>query len=94
MLFCVEMDVKIPDDIDPARLEDIKAREKLTSTKYQQSGEWVNLWRIVGKFGNISIFDVRDNERLHEILWSLPLFPFMTIRILPLATHPSALPKS
>ncbi len=58
----------------------MKAREKIASSEYQRSGEWLHLWRIAGKFGNISIFDVSDHDRLHEILWSLPLFPFMTIR--------------
>ena len=39
---------------------------------------------------NLSIFDVRDNERLHEILWNLPLFPHMDIEIAA-AQHPSAI---
>lgn len=33
--------------------------------------------------------DVESNDRLHELLWSLPLFPYMTIEVTPLATHPS-----
>ena len=43
----------------------------------------------MGQYSNISIFDVKDNERLHEILWGLPLFPYMSIEVTPLATHPS-----
>ncbi|WP_435830448.1 muconolactone Delta-isomerase family protein [Saccharopolyspora shandongensis] len=35
------------------------------------------------------VFDVADNERLHEILWNLPLFPYMTIEVTPLAQYPS-----
>ena len=34
-------------------------------------------------------FDVADNERMHEILSNLPLFPYMQIKVTPLATHPS-----
>ena len=93
MLYFVEIDVKIPAEIDPSRLEDMKAREKIASSEYQRSGEWLHLWRIAGKFGNISIFDVSDHDRLHEILWSLPLFTFMTIRVLPLARHPAAIDR-
>jgi muconolactone D-isomerase len=51
----------------------------------------VHIWRCVGQYSNLSIFDVRDNERLHEILWNLPLFPYMDIEITPLAQHPSAI---
>ncbi len=93
MLYLAEIDVNIPDTIDPSRLEDLKAREKVTSSEYQRSGEWLHLWRIAGKFSNVSIFDVSDHDRLHEILWSLPLFPFMTIRLVPLARHPSAIDR-
>jgi muconolactone D-isomerase len=93
MLYLAEIDVNIPDTIDPSRLEDLKAREKVTSSEYQRSGEWLYLWRIAGKFSNVSIFDVSDHDRLHEILWSLPLFPFMTIRVVPLARHPSAIDR-
>ena len=46
---------------------------------------------MVGKYSNLSIFDVEDNTALHELLWSLPLFPYMTIEVVPLAPHPSAI---
>jgi len=45
--------------------------------------------RVVRSVGVLSIFEVRDNEQLHEILWGLPLFPYMTMQVTPLATHPS-----
>jgi muconolactone D-isomerase len=88
------MEVTIPHTIEPAHLDELKAQEKRLSQEYQRSGEWVHLWRTVGKFGNISILDVADNDRLHTILSSLPLFPFMTIRVLPLAQHPSAIDRA
>ncbi len=91
MIYSVEIDVKIPDGMDPDRLEDLKAREKALSAGYQQSGELRHLWRIAGKFGNLSIYDVADHDRLHDILGSLPLFPYMTLRVVPLAHHPMAI---
>ena len=65
------------------------AREKAYSQELQRSGKWRELWRIVGQYSNISVFDVADNERLHEILWGLPLFKWMTVEVTPLAAHPS-----
>jgi muconolactone D-isomerase len=32
---------------------------------------------------------VDSNDELHEILWGLPLFGYMDIEVVPLATHPS-----
>lgn len=89
MLFHVRMDVDIPHDLDPDVRADTIAREKAYSQELQRKGIWPHIWRIVGEYSNISIFDVADNGELHAILSGLPLFPYMTIRVTPLATHPS-----
>ncbi|GHE91199.1 muconolactone Delta-isomerase [Amycolatopsis deserti] len=89
MLFHVRMDVHLPPDMDPSVRADIVAREKAYSQQLQREGKWPHLWRIVGEYSNISIFDVKSNDELHEVLSGLPLFPYMDIRVMPLATHPS-----
>ena len=89
MLFHVRMDVHIPQDLDPEVRAEIVAREKGYSQDLQRSGKWPHIWRVVGEYSNFSIFDVTDNDELHEILSGLPLFGFMDIAVTPLATHPS-----
>ena len=91
MLYCVEMDVRIPPDADPARLDRLKADEKARALDLQREGKWRHLWRVAGRYANISIFDVASHDELHAILSTLPLFPFMTITVTPLAQHPSVL---
>ena len=91
MLYCVQMDVHIPHNADAQRVERLKADEKARAQELQRSGVWLHLWRTVGRYANISVFDVSDHEKLHEVLSSLPLFPFMTITVTPLARHPSAI---
>ena len=89
MLFAVRMQVALPRDLDPEVVADTLAREKAYSQDLQRRGKWPHIWRVVGQYSNLSIFDVADNAELHEILWNLPLFPFMTIDVTPLAPHPS-----
>jgi muconolactone D-isomerase len=89
MLYSVKMDVQLPPDMDPGVKATLIAREKAYSQQLQQDGEWEHIWRCAGQYSNLSIFDVDGNERLHEILWNLPLFPYMKIEVTPLATHPS-----
>ncbi len=91
MLYCVRMDVRIPHDIDPDRLEALKAAEKVRAQDLQREGVWRHLWRVAGLYANVSVFDVPDHDTLHAILSALPLFPFMDINVTPLARHPSAL---
>ncbi len=91
MLYCVQMEVKIPDSLPAERAEAIKAAEKARAIEIQKSGKWPHLWRVTGRYANISIFDVDSNDELHELLSSLPLFPYMSIQVTPLARHPSAI---
>lgn len=89
MLFAVTMQVDIPEEIQGSERAELLAREKEYSQALQRSGEWPHIWRMVGQYTNLSIFDVADNDRLHEVLWGLPLFPYMSIEVTPLAHHPS-----
>ncbi len=91
MLFQVEMDVNVLPGFDADRFEELKAREKTLFQALQKSGKWRHIWRVVGHYRNVSIFDVDSNSELHEILISLPLYPFMNVRVKPLCRHPSSL---
>ncbi|ASS54144.1 muconolactone Delta-isomerase [Rhizobium leguminosarum] len=91
MLFHVRMDVNIPHDLPSAEAAEIIAREKAYSHELQRSRKWRHIWRIAGEYANYSIFDVKDNTELHEILSGLPLFKFMDIEVTPLLRHPSAI---
>lgn len=91
MLFMVHMIVDIPDTLPAEEAARIKAEEKQYSQDLQRSGKWPHIWRIVGEYANISIFDVESNDELHDLLSKLPLFPYMTISVTPLAKHPSAI---
>ncbi|MES2509750.1 MAG: muconolactone Delta-isomerase [Pseudomonadota bacterium] len=91
MLFLVRMDVNLPHDLPAAQATDIKAREKTYSQDLQRDGRWKSIWRVVGEYANYSIFDVPSNDELHQLLSQLPLFPYMKIKVTPLAVHPSAI---
>jgi muconolactone D-isomerase len=90
MLFKVEMKVNIPADMAAETVAEIKAREKAYAQDLQRQGKWRHLWRISGSYANVSIFDVADNAELHELISSLPLFPYMDITVAPLCRHPSS----
>lgn len=91
MLYMVEMIVRIPSTLDPEVAAQIKQAEKEYSQNLQREGKWRHLWRVVGEYANVSIFDAQDNDELHTMLSSLPLFPYMEIKVKPLANHPSSI---
>jgi muconolactone D-isomerase len=91
MLFQVQMEVTVPVGFDAARFETLKAAEKARAQELQRSGKWRHLWRVAGQYRNVSIFDVSSNAELHDIIMSLPLFPFMEITVTALCRHPSSI---
>lgn len=91
MLFMVEMDVAIPPTFDGGEVERLKAAEKARFQELQRAGLWRHIWRVAGRYANVSIFDVESNTQLHDLLTALPLYPFMTMRVTPLCRHPSSL---
>lgn len=91
MLFHVEMTVRLPHDMAPEIADELKAREKAIAGELQRSGAWRHLWRIAGRYANVSVFDVADNAALHDTLMTLPLFPYMDIVVRPLCRHASSI---
>ncbi|MFP5595756.1 muconolactone Delta-isomerase [Kluyvera sp. 142486] len=91
MLFKVEMTVNIPPTLPKAEADEIKAKEKAYSQQLQREGKWLHIWRVAGLYANVSIFDVADNQELHDLLTALPLYPYMDICVQPLCRHPSAI---
>jgi len=91
MLFHCCMEVRLPPDMPTERADDLKTREKVLAQKLQREGKWPHLWRVAGRYANISILDVADADELHALLSTLPLFPYLDIVVTPLAKHPSAI---
>jgi len=90
MLYHVRMDVLIPLNMEEAKVAELKATEKMLSQELQEQGKWRHIWRLAGEYSNFSIFDVESHEELHEILMSLPLYPYMKVEVTPLLRHPSS----
>ena len=91
MHFLVRMDVHLPADMPSETAADLRAREKERAHEIQRAGKWPELHRVVGAISNVSLFDVADGDELHQLLTSLPLFPYMDVTVTALARHPSKL---
>ncbi|MCC7597033.1 muconolactone Delta-isomerase [Janthinobacterium sp. FW305-129] len=90
MLFHVRMNVNLPLNMPAEQAAQLKQTEKELAQRLQHEGKWRHLWRIAGQYANISVFDVDSVDELHNLLTSLPLFPYMQIDVMPLCRHPSS----
>jgi muconolactone D-isomerase len=91
MQFHVAITVRIPHDVDLEKIKQLGVQEHERAAELQRQGKWLHLWRVVGKFANVSIFKVESPAELHEILESLPLHPYMEVEVTALCRHPGSL---
>jgi len=91
MLFQVNMTALIPHGADPEKIARLSTQEHERAKELQLQGKWLHLWRVAGKWANVSIFRVENADELHEVLSSLPLYPFMEIEVSTLCHHPGSL---
>jgi muconolactone D-isomerase len=91
MLFHVSINVRIPRGADPDAIRKLSEQEQERAKTLQLQRKWIHLWRVAGKYANISVFDVESPAELHEILNSLPLYPFMEIEVAALCHHPGSI---
>lgn len=91
MLFQVEMTVRLPATMPANEAEALKRTEREVAQGLMRQGTWRHLWRVAGRYANLSVFDVDSVEQLHQLLSTLPLFPYMDIAVVPLCRHPSSI---
>jgi muconolactone D-isomerase len=91
MLFHVTITVRMPHDVDPNKVKELGEREHARAAELQRQGKWLHLWRVAGKWANVSIFDVESPAELHDVLESLPLYRFMVVEVMALCRHPGSI---
>jgi len=88
MEFLVQIDVHMPMDLPEAERQDLLDRERALGREYLAHGPIKHVWRIPGGYRNVGVWESDDPTALHDALAALPLFPWMTIEVTPLARHP------
>ncbi len=89
MEFLVQIEIVWPPDAPADRREQLFAEELLAGQRLAQEGKLRRLWRVPGRWANWSLYDVADATELHDALTTLPLYPWMDIKVHPLAAHPN-----
>ena len=87
MEFLAHIEQDISPDMGPDRLAAIKAAEAVRGRELIEQGKLKRIWRTPGRRAVTALYEVEGPDELHEILSSLPLFPWMDIEVIPLGTH-------
>ena len=88
--FLVNITLRWTDGMDADEKARIIAAERVRGSELAASGHLVRIWRVPGQFANWGLWRAADATELHEVLTSLPAYPWMTqVQVIPLARHPS-----
>lgn len=89
MEFLVAIEVHWPPSLDETRKAELAAAEAARARELVRDGSIIRLWRIPGRWANVGIWGAPDATRLHEAISSLPLYPWLDVKVTALAEHPS-----
>lgn len=89
MEFLVHVEVDWPPDGDPDELERLLVAERGRANELATEGRIRRLWRIPGRRANWGLWEAPDATALHTALRSLPMYPWLSVEVHPLAAHPS-----
>jgi muconolactone D-isomerase len=86
--FLVHMTINLPPDLPEPRRSELLAAERVRGLELIEQGLLVRIWRLPGRFANVSLYRVGDATELHAAIASLPLWPWMDVHVEALAVHP------
>jgi muconolactone D-isomerase len=88
MEFLVNIKLKWADNMDPVYRDKIIHDEHARAADLAKKGHLVRMWRVPCRFENWGLWRAKNATELHEIITSLPAFPYMyDIDVRPLAKH-------
>jgi muconolactone D-isomerase len=85
--FLVEIEFELPPTMPEAERTAIVEAEAERGRELRDAGSIVRMWRVPGRRANVGLWEAADATELHELLSSLPLFPWMNIQVRALAEH-------
>jgi muconolactone D-isomerase len=85
--FLVAIEIDLPADMAPDQRAALVKAEFERGSELATAGMVRAVWRVPGRLANRAIWSAPDASALHEALISLPLWPYMDVRVTPLARH-------
>lgn len=88
MKFLVQIHVKLPPTLSDAERKQLAGAELERGRELKAAGAIVGIWRVPGAIRNVGIWEAADATELHDLIASLPMFPYIDAEVTALAQHP------
>ena len=88
MEFLVRSENRLPVETPAERREELRAAERARAMELRAQGILKRLWRVPGRNATVGLYEAVDAAALHDALMSLPMAPWLDVRVEALAQHP------
>lgn len=92
-LYLVWIRNNIPVDVDGALRDELVDAELKRALELVSNGTIQSIHRVVARRENVGIWRATSPQELHDVLASLPMYPYLDITVTPLAAHPAMSPE-
>ena len=92
MEFLVRTVNRMPSDTPEDVRSSLRAAERARADQLREAGILKRLWRVPGTTEAVGLWEAPDPTALHEAIASLPMWPWMAVRVEALAMHPQERP--
>lgn len=89
MEFLLHITVTWPADGDPEEKARRISAEHVRSRELAAQGIIKRVWRIPGEWANWGIWEAPDATAIHDAVTSLPMWPYLDVKVHALADHPN-----
>jgi muconolactone D-isomerase len=89
MDWLVHIIIRAPEGAADDEVAKRMTEEAEAARAFAESGALVRIWRIPGQWASWSVWRFADATAAHAALSSLPLWPWATMTVHPLAVHPN-----
>ena len=88
MEFLVQIRVDLPAAMEAEERQQLRSAELKRGRELVANGTIKAIWRVPGGIRNAGIWEAEDATALQACFESLPLYPWLTAEVTPLAVHP------
>jgi muconolactone D-isomerase len=88
MEFLVRIEVTLPGDMPEASRAELVTAELARGQELRERGAIKRIWRLPGGLRNVGLWEAADATELHDLIASLPFYPWLHSEVWPLAVHP------
>ncbi len=85
--FLVNISFHWDDRVTDEQREQLRVEERARAAELAAEGRLVRMWRVPGRRENWGLWRANDATHLHETLTSMPIWPWMDIKVIALADH-------